>query len=214
MSKAGLQRGGDIDETSRMGVAFEPGISRASTSTSARCSTGDRDRRSLSGGLDLYRYPGPGFEGLGENSAESSYYTWVDQHNTFGSENVPMSTGNLNDGVIALNDGKMIVLRVRIPWASCPGSTAASMIQNAGWKGRGCGPQAATEPPGSRKAAKEPSLSLCTSSCALIRWRIEGQSPPGHSLHDHAPRRSWRGAAIKLSRYCDRQLMIAAREWS
>ena len=40
--------------------------------------------------------PGPGFNGIGENSAESSYYTWVDQHNTFGlGEDVPMSTGNL-----------------------------------------------------------------------------------------------------------------------
>src|ERR1700680_1869513 len=81
-------------------------------------------------------------------------------------------------------------------------STAASMIRTRAGRAGGCGPRAATEPPGSRKAAKEPSLSLCTSSCALIRWRIEGQSPPGHSLHDHAPRRSWRGAAIKWSRYC------------
>jgi hypothetical protein len=24
-------------------------------------------------------------DGIGANSAESSYYTWVDQHNTFGS---------------------------------------------------------------------------------------------------------------------------------
>ena len=45
---------------------------------------------------------------LGENSAESSYYTWVDQHNTFGlGEDVPMSTGNLNDGLIAMKDGKI-----------------------------------------------------------------------------------------------------------
>jgi len=35
-------------------------------------------------GWTIYQYPGPGFEGIGENSAESSYYTWVDQHNTFG----------------------------------------------------------------------------------------------------------------------------------
>jgi len=35
-------------------------------------------------GWAFYQYPGPGFQGIGENSAESSYYTWVDQHNTFG----------------------------------------------------------------------------------------------------------------------------------
>jgi hypothetical protein len=29
-------------------------------------------------GWTLYQYPGPGFEGIGENSAESSYYSWVD----------------------------------------------------------------------------------------------------------------------------------------
>jgi hypothetical protein len=44
-------------------------------------------------GWAIYQYPGPGFEGIGENSAESSYYTWVDQHNTSGlGENIPMST--------------------------------------------------------------------------------------------------------------------------
>src|SRR5207249_57857 len=67
-------------------------------------------------GWTFYQYPGPGFQGIGENSAESSYYTWVDQHNTFGlGEDVPLSTGNLNDGLIALKDGKMIVLRVPYP---------------------------------------------------------------------------------------------------
>ncbi len=67
-------------------------------------------------GWAFYKYPGPGFQGIGENSAESSYYTWVDQHNTFGlGEDVPMSTGNLNDGLIAMKDGKMIVLRVPYP---------------------------------------------------------------------------------------------------
>ena len=67
-------------------------------------------------GWSFYQYPGPGFRGLGENSAESSYYTWVDQHNTLGlGENVPMSTANLNDGFVALKDGKMIMLRIPYP---------------------------------------------------------------------------------------------------
>ena len=64
-------------------------------------------------GWSFHQYPGPGFEGIGENSAESSYYTWVDQHDTFGLGNdVPMSTGNLNDGLIAYANGRMVVLRV------------------------------------------------------------------------------------------------------
>ena len=41
---------------------------------------------------------------------------WVDQHNTFGlGEDVPMSTANLNDGLVALKDGKMILLARAVP---------------------------------------------------------------------------------------------------
>jgi streptogramin lyase len=90
-------------------------------------------------GWSFYKYPGPGFEGIGENSAESSYYTWVDQHNTFGlGENVPMSTGNLNDGLIAMKDGKMIVLRVPYPMGFyAKGFDGRIDDPKAGWKGRG-----------------------------------------------------------------------------
>jgi hypothetical protein len=90
-------------------------------------------------GWSFYKYPGPGFEGIGDNSAESSYYTWVDQHNTFGlGEDVPMSTGNLNDGLIALKDGKMIVLRVPYPMGFyAKGFDGRIDDPKAGWKGRG-----------------------------------------------------------------------------
>jgi hypothetical protein len=58
-------------------------------------------------GWTLYQYPGPGFAGIGDNSAEASYYTWVDQHNTLGLGNdVPISTGNENDALLALVNGK------------------------------------------------------------------------------------------------------------
>jgi hypothetical protein len=90
-------------------------------------------------GWAFYQYPGPGFKGIGENSAESSYYTWVDQHNTFGlGEDVPMSTGNLNDGLIAMKDGKMIVLRVPYPMGFyAKGFDGRIDDPKAGWKGRG-----------------------------------------------------------------------------
>jgi hypothetical protein len=90
-------------------------------------------------GWSFYQYPGPGFNGIGENSAESSYYTWVDQHNTFGlGENIPMSTGNLNDGLIAMKDGKMIVLRVPYPMGFyAKGFDGRIDDPKAGWKGRG-----------------------------------------------------------------------------
>ncbi len=90
-------------------------------------------------GWTFHRYPGPGFQGIGENSAESSYYTWVDQHNTFGlGEDVPMSTANLNDGLVALKDGKMILLRVPYPLGFyAKGFDGRIDDPSAGWKGRG-----------------------------------------------------------------------------
>ncbi len=90
-------------------------------------------------GWSFHQYPGPGFQGIGENSAESSYYSWVDQHNTFGlGEDVPMSTGNLHNGLIALKDGKMILLRVPYPLGFyAKGFDGRIDDPKAGWKGRG-----------------------------------------------------------------------------
>jgi len=90
-------------------------------------------------GWSFHQYPGPGFKGIGENSAESSYYSWVDQHNTFGLGNdVPMSTGNLNDGIIAYADGRMVVIRVPYPIGFyAKGFDGRIDDPKAGWKGRG-----------------------------------------------------------------------------
>jgi hypothetical protein len=90
-------------------------------------------------GWTFHQYPGPGFKGIGENSAESSYYSWVDQHNTFGLGNdVPMSTGNLNDGIIAYANGRMVVLRVSYPMGFyAKGFDGRIDDPKAGWKGRG-----------------------------------------------------------------------------
>jgi len=90
-------------------------------------------------GWSLYQYPGPGFQGIGQNSAESSYYSWVDQHNTFGlGEDVPMSTANLQNGLVALKDGKMILLTVPYPMGfSAKGFDGRIDDPKAGWKGRG-----------------------------------------------------------------------------
>ncbi len=90
-------------------------------------------------GWTFHQYPGPGFQSIGENSAESSYYTWVDQHNTFGlGSDVPMSTGNLNDGLIAFKDGRMIVLRIPYPMGFyAKGFDGRIDDPKAGWKGRG-----------------------------------------------------------------------------
>jgi hypothetical protein len=90
-------------------------------------------------GWSFYQYPGPGFKGIGENSAESSYYSWVDQHNTLGlGEDVPMSTANLHHGLVALKDGKMILLTVPYPLGFyAKGFDGRIDDPKAGWKGRG-----------------------------------------------------------------------------
>ncbi len=134
-------RGGDIDKNGVVWVSLASG--HLGSFDRRKCkgplngpkATGDHCRE----GWTFHQYPGPGFKGIGENSAESSYYTWVDQHNTFGlGENVPMSTGNLNDGLIALKDGRMIVLRVPYPIGFyAKGFDGRIDDPKVGWKGRG-----------------------------------------------------------------------------
>jgi hypothetical protein len=90
-------------------------------------------------GWSFHRYPGPGFVGLPEQSVESSYYSWVDQHNTAGlGANVPMSTANLFDGVHALVNNEMVTLRIPYPLGFySKGFEGRIDDANAGWKGRG-----------------------------------------------------------------------------
>jgi hypothetical protein len=90
-------------------------------------------------GWTFYKYPGPGFADIGDNSAEASYYSWVDQHNAVGlGKDVPISTGNENDGFNALVDGKMVVLRIPYPMSFyAKGLDARIDDPKAGWKGRG-----------------------------------------------------------------------------
>jgi hypothetical protein len=134
-------RGGDID---RNGVAWGSSSSGHLASFDRRKCKGPLNGTKATGdhcpeGWTLYRYPGPGFEGFENSSAEASYYTWVDQHNTFGlGPNIPMSTANLNDGLVALKDGKMIILRVPYPMGFyAKGFDGRIDDPNAGWKGRG-----------------------------------------------------------------------------
>ena len=134
-------RGGDID---RDGVVWASLSSGHLASFDRRKCRGPLNGPTATGdhcpeGWSFHQYPGPGFQNIGENSAESSYYTWVDQHNTFGLGNdVPMSTANLNDGLVALKDGKMILLRVPYPLGFyAKGFDGRIDDANAGWKGRG-----------------------------------------------------------------------------
>ena len=134
-------RGGDIDSKGVVWVSLGSGHlgsfdrSKCKGPLNGPTATGDHCPE----GWSVYQYPGPGFDGIGENSAEASYYTWVDQHNTLGlGEDVPISTGNLNDGLIAFKDGKMIVLRLPYPLSFyAKGLDGRIDDPTAGWKGRG-----------------------------------------------------------------------------
>src|SRR5689334_18714745 len=134
-------RGGDIDSKGVVWVSMGSGHlgsfdrSKCKGPLNGPTATGNHCPE----GWSFYRYPGPGFQGVGDNSAEASYYTWVDQHNAVGLGNdVPISTANENDGFAALVDGKMVTLRVPYPLGFyAKGLDGRIDDPQAGWKGRG-----------------------------------------------------------------------------
>ena len=90
-------RGGDIDSKGVVWVSLASGhlgsFDRSKVQRPAQWPEGDRG--SMPGRLELLQISGPGFQGLGDNSAEASYYTWVDQHNAVGlGKDVPISTAD------------------------------------------------------------------------------------------------------------------------
>jgi hypothetical protein len=135
-------RGGDIDSKGVVWVSL--GSGHLASFDRRKCKgplngPGAAEGKLCPEGWTLYQYPGPGFAGIGKNSAEASYYTWVDQHNTFGlGKDVPISTGNENDALLALVNGKWVVLRVPYPMSFyTKGLDGRIDDPNGGWKGRG-----------------------------------------------------------------------------
>jgi hypothetical protein len=134
-------RGGDIDSKGVVWVSLASGHIGSFDRTKCKGplngpkATGDHCPE----GWSFYKYPGPGFDGIGDNSVESSYYSWVDQHDTFGlGKDTPMSTANLMNGLAALKDGKMVSLQVPYPMGFyAKGFDGRIDDPNGGWKGRG-----------------------------------------------------------------------------
>jgi len=134
-------RGADIDRNGVLWVSLASGH------------LGEFDRRKCKGplngpgatgdhcpeGWSFHRLPGPGFVNVPQMSVESSYYTWVDQHDTLGlGANVPIATGNLFDGVHALVGGKFVTLRIPYPLGFyAKGLEGRIDDERTGWKGRG-----------------------------------------------------------------------------
>ena len=91
-------------------------------------------------GWTLYATPGPNFENVKDSgSADSHYYDWVDQFDTLGlGKNTPIVTGNGSDSLIALVDGKFVVMRVPYPLGFfAKGMDGRIDNPKTGWKGKG-----------------------------------------------------------------------------
>ena len=132
----------DID---RNGVVWTPLASGHMASFDRSKCTGPLNGPTATGGhcpegWTLYPEPAPQIKNLTESgSAESSYYTWVDQFNTLGlGENVPINTGNGSEGLLALKDGEWVVLRVPYPLGFYTKWMDGRIDDpDAGWEGKG-----------------------------------------------------------------------------
>ena len=133
-------RGGDIDSNGVVWVSLSQRPSRELrpaqckgplTARRRPATNAPRAGRSTS-------IPGRASKALALTAPRSSYYTWVDQHNTLGlGDDVPISTGNLKTDSLRLG-GKMVMLRVPYPMGFyAKGLDGRIDDPNAGWKGRG-----------------------------------------------------------------------------
>ena len=145
-------RGMDID---RNGVAWTPLSSGHLASFDRRKCKGPLNGPKATGphcpeGWTLHSFPGPQLANVTDpGSAEASYYTWVDQFDTFGlGKNVPIATGNANESLLAFVDGKFVNLRVPYPMGFYAKWVDGRIDDpNAGWKGKGLFSTYATRTP-------------------------------------------------------------------
>ena len=133
-------RGGDIDRNGVFWASLASGHLASFDRRKCKVVNGpNATGKHCPEGWTLYPFPGPQFKDVTESgSAEASYYTWVDQFNTFGlGNNVPIATGNMNDALLALVDGKFVVLRVPYPVGYFTKWMDGRIDDpNAGWKGK------------------------------------------------------------------------------
>jgi len=136
-------RGFDID---RNGVAWVPLASGHMASFDRRKCKGPLNGpasatgRHCPEGWTLYPFPGPQLQNVPDTgSAEASYYTWVDQFDTFGlGRDVPWATGNANESLMALVDGQWLNFVVPYPLGFYAKWMDGRIDDpNAGWKGKG-----------------------------------------------------------------------------
>ncbi len=102
-------------------------------------------------GWTFYEEPVPQLGGVSDESGSGagSYYAWVDWYNTSGlGENVPISTGNQSEALLALVDGEWVVMRVPYPTGFYTKWMDGRIDDpDAGWKGRGLWATVSTRTP-------------------------------------------------------------------
>jgi hypothetical protein len=144
-------RGGDVDRNGVFWTALASGhlasfdrrkckVLRGPTATGQHCPEG----------WTFYPEPLPQLKGVTDRgSAEGSYYTWVDQFDTLGlGANTPINTGNLSEGLLALKDGKWVVMRVPYPLGFYSKWMDGRIDDpKAGWKGKGVWATVSTRAP-------------------------------------------------------------------
>ena len=135
-------RGGDVD---RNGVFWAALASGHLASFDRRKCKGPLNGPKATGqhcpeGWTLYTEPMPQFRGVKDGgSVEGSYYTWVDQFDASGlGANTPINTGNASEALLALKDGKWVVIRVPYPLGFYTKWMDGRIDDpKGGWKGRG-----------------------------------------------------------------------------
>jgi hypothetical protein len=145
-------RGADVD---RDGVFWSALASGHLASFDRRKCKGPLNGPSATGqhcpeGWTLYAEPLPQLKGVTDHgSAEGSYYTWVDQFDTFGlGRNIPINPGNASEALLVLKDGKWIVLRVPYPTGFYTKWMDGRIDDpKAGWKGKGLWTTVSTRTP-------------------------------------------------------------------
>jgi len=153
-------RGMDVD---RSGVVWTPLSSGHLASFDRRRCKGPLNGPTATGqhcpeGWTLHPFPGPQLQTVTDpGSAEATYYTWVDQHDTFGlGTNVPIATGNANEALLAFVNGKFVTLRVPYPMGFYTKWMDGRIDDpKGGWKGKGLWATYSTERPSISRAARE-----------------------------------------------------------
>jgi hypothetical protein len=101
-------------------------------------------------GWSLYALPGPNYQGAVDSaSADSAYYDFVDRFDMLGlGKDVPLATGNLSEGLLALVDGQFMTFRVPYPMGFyAKGIDGRIDDAKAGWKGKGIWTSISTRAP-------------------------------------------------------------------